>query len=58
MRSRWQDSKWLNWRITPHLCIRLMPGCWYPDIWHNREKKYFAVCLPGLGIMLDYEETQ
>lgn len=52
---RWRDGKLLNWRIRPHLCIRIMPGPWLPDVWHNRKQKYFAVTLPILfGITIDY----
>lgn len=55
MRNSIKDSRWLNWRVAPHLCIRIMPGLWFPAIYNRREKKYFAVVLPFVGISFDYE---
>lgn len=51
---RWQDHWLLNWRLRPHLCVRLMPGLWLPAIYINRQKKYVAVVMPLLGVTFDY----
>lgn len=50
----WRDHRLLNWRLRPHLCVRLMPGVWLPAVYWPRDKKYFAVVLPFFGITFDY----
>lgn len=51
---RWQDSRWLNWRVSSRLCIRLMPGLWVPAVYWQKPLRYFAIVLPFLGITFDY----
>lgn len=57
MRPNWRDSRWLNWRIGPRLCVRIVPGLWLSDIIWRRKLQYFAIVLPFLGITFDYEQT-
>lgn len=57
-RRNWRDSKVLNWRFGPRLCIRLIPGLWLPDIYWNRKLRHFSILLPFLGIAFDYKDTR
>lgn len=47
----------MDWRISPTLCIRFLPGLWFPDIFHRKEKEYFAIMFPGMGIAFDYKSV-
>ena len=53
--ENWRDSRWPNWRLSRSLCLRIMPGLWFPAVYWSREKRYFAVVLPFLGLTIDYD---